>query len=180
MPNGTGRIVVALALALLGSCSDGAGPDDVLTAEQSDALLAIVGDMLFESSQAEIGSGGTMSFVVPCLFKGEVDGSGKLTVSPDSSTYSVDLTMVYRKCRQGSDVGVFVLDGTVRFTSTDKSDDVAQTRAIDQKLTGALDWSLDKTSGSCEMDLTITVRATATTGNSDLTGSFCGTSFPTS
>ena len=42
MPIGTGRIVAALVLSLLGSCSDGSGPGDVLTAEQSDALLGIV------------------------------------------------------------------------------------------------------------------------------------------
>ncbi len=183
MPNGTGRIVVALALALLGSCSDGAGPDDVLTDEQAQALLSIVDAKVNESKEeAELGTGGAFTAVVPCLFKGEVATSGKYTEVEDSTkaNYDVDMTMVYTKCRQGSDASVFVIEGTVREVSTDKYDLVVLSRALDNRLTGNLDWSLDNASGSCAIDLTLVVRASPTTQSVDVTGTLCGAPFTSS
>lgn len=128
----------------------------------------------------DVAADGKFTLVVPCLFKGQVAASGQLLIVEDSTKYAydVDVKMAYEKCRQGSDAGVFVLDGTLRKVSSEKYDDVAQTHSADRHLTGTIDWSVDKTSGSCDVDLTLAVRATATTGSSNVTGTFCGTTFP--
>jgi hypothetical protein len=167
----------ALALCFLGACAgDGTSPDEAMTDVEVSALIGVISDAKGALDGQSLGADGSLAVAVPCSFIGDIAISGKQTHNADFTQIDDDFIYAFRKCRQGSDAGVFVLNGSVHEITQQKLIVADSTATVVLKLTGSLKWEIAKRSGTCDVNYNYDYKFVAKTGAETevLTGSMCG------
>jgi hypothetical protein len=178
-----GTIWAALALTMLGACSkDSTGPDndDVMTEIEYDAFTGFLNEVMGAAHDADVDATGKLDGALACSFIGDVGVTGQYTLNAERTQLGTDFTYNFRKCRQGSDGGVFVINGIMRELGTEKVDTATSTYTWDMKLSGTLNWSLKDRAGACDVDATRTYKSVADSVLTDnWAGKVCGQSIDT-
>lgn len=169
------RIFATGALVLLAACGDdGTGPGDggdALTQAEIGALLSAFGATTLDAGTGSIGEDGQITTTFECSLGGDIQTTGTVTEDDPGET-SFDFTMAYRGCREQSQAGTFLIDGSLREVGRVSFDQDAQSLTFEVDLTGDFDWELDDRSGSCRIDVQLALTEASPTVT--YTGSLCG------
>jgi hypothetical protein len=173
------RIWAALALTLLGSCSkDATGPGtDVMTDIEVDSFVGILNNARTSADNADVTADGKLQGVIACSFIGDIAVVGQYTLNTTGTQVDNDRTFTFRKCRQGADSTVFVLNGAIREVSKEAYDAATVTYTYDFHLTGTLNWEVKDRSGVCDVDVALAYKeVNGVVTNQTVTGKVCGQS----
>ncbi len=147
----------ALALTLLAGCSkDSTGPsENVLTDAEVDSFVGIINNARDAADGAQLTADGKLSGVLACSFIGDIAVAGQYTGNTEGTQVDGDRTFTFRKCRQGADVTVFVINGSLREVLKETYDSTSLTYTYDFHLLGSLNWEVKDRSGVCDIDITL-------------------------
>lgn len=117
----------------------------------------------------------TVSETVDCPNGGSASFNGSVDSNEEAGTLSADVNQSFTSCAGTSSEGrVWTFSGSVASTLDATSNEAAGTFSMTATQVGAIQASSDLGSGSCAVDLTLTMSGTPTSMSLSLSGSACG------